>query len=78
VAKLKRVSLQNPVKAEVEKEVLTVDKLSQYLVVAPAKFKVNWVLAFYLMKQTQLNDYINNYYIVFSEIIIIEKYFCMF
>lgn len=49
VAKLKRVSLQNPVKAEVEKAVLTVDKLSQYFALVPAKFKEIYFV--YLMKK---------------------------
>lgn len=39
VAKLNRVSLTNPVKVEIIKEHLTVDKLLQYVILAPAKFK---------------------------------------
>ena len=41
VAKLQRASLRNPVKVEVSTKYQTVDKLLQYYIFIPAKFKVN-------------------------------------
>lgn len=45
VAKLQRASLQNPVKVEVSSKYQTVDKLQQYYLFIPVKYKVR----FYLM-----------------------------
>lgn len=41
VAKLQRASLQNPVKVEVSSKYQTVDKLQQYYLFIPVKYKVH-------------------------------------
>ena len=40
VAKLQRASLRNPVKVEVSTKYQTVEKLQQYYIFVPAKYKV--------------------------------------
>lgn len=42
VAKLQRASLQNPVKVEVSSKYQTVDKLQQYYLFIPVKYKVRF------------------------------------
>lgn len=44
VAKLQRASLQNPVKVEVSSKYQTVDKLQQYYLFIPVKYKVRFCL----------------------------------
>lgn len=49
VKKLQRASLQEPVKVEVSTKYQTVDKLQQYYVFIPVKFKVCLVLIYYVL-----------------------------
>lgn len=42
VQKLQRASLQDPVKVEVSSKYKTVDKLNQYYIFIPLRFKVNY------------------------------------
>lgn len=44
VQKLQRASLKNPVKVEVSTKYQTVDKLQQFYVFIPTKFKVSFIV----------------------------------
>ncbi|KAK3091511.1 hypothetical protein FSP39_020346 [Pinctada imbricata] len=59
VAKLQRASLQNPVKVEVSSKYQTVDKLQQYYLFVPAKFKDVYLVSV-------LNELAGNSFMVFT------------